>query len=65
MVPTMTPSPWAGMGTRGYSQWKLNPTRMICASRSSRDRAPRLRAAQCQGIRTVCMGAERGNAIWC
>lgn len=37
-----------------YSQWKLRLTRMICASRSIRERRPRLRAAQHQGRRTRC-----------
>lgn len=50
-------------GRREYSQWKLKPTRMTCTSRSSRDRTPRLRGAQCQGSFTGCGGAERGNYL--
>lgn len=35
-----------------YLQWKLRLTRMICASRSIRERRPR--AAQHQGRRACC-----------
>lgn len=34
-----------------YLQWKLRLTRMICASRSIRERRPRLRATQDHGRR--------------